>query len=301
MENLIFLYWPSQFQELTLHYALENVAKQLGLNYIEIRYGPNACGFPLNGKYSNSLVFFIFDPHRTIAHINEMREKCPNSRLIQFSGDTIYYGPDEKVFDNIDVHIDCMYTATWQLKEFKLPVHHFYWSISEKFIKTIEQHNEDFPKSLDLICLCTDYTDYRHKLFDDLKSKYSIAYNLKESNVHKIISKYKEAKIVLGTSSPCAPHYNARSCKGFRDWIAPFTNSVLIYDDIEEMKPLKKIVPLYRYNDKDDMFRVIDSLKNDEDKRKFYIDKQRVWALQNSCDKQFLRILQKYENQSCNK
>lgn len=286
--KIIFLYYKVQFVEYTLGFALSNIAAMHNIEYEECHYndGEKHLNIEIRPDYKY-IVCFIYDPNRSEITLKQLKRQ-QNVRLVQFGGDVHYYRVDPNHFKHVHLHIDTMLRVQEEIEELGTSYAHYYWSISQKMIDMIKP--DKVEKTHDLICLCRNNTQYRNKFFKDIGNKYALKINLNEYDYDKIVEHYKSSLICLGTSSPCTNYWHKRSMKGFRDWIAPFCDTVLIYDDINEIR-LTDVVPMYKYDDMESLFGLIEEMKNDADKRSFYIEKQKHWAVNNTIDNQLTNIL----------
>lgn len=297
--KIIFIYYKVQFVEFTLSFALKNVADKLGMTYQTIELSPSEFGFnKISSTDENVLVFFIFDTNRGAKELDLLKIRVPNAKLIQFGGDVHYAGIDKELFARINLHIDPMTDIVRDVNSLGFRAAHYYWTISETLIKMIQDDDRPISKNHDIICLCTENTPYRTNLFNDLRAHFSTYTHLQERDFTKIIGYYKRSYISLGTSSPCIGDWTKRSNKGFRDWISPFTQTLLIYDDIAEIKEINKnelIVPIFPYDgERKFLIDLIKYYKENTEKRQELIEKQRTWVNGNTIESQLLNIINKH-------
>ena len=293
IEEIAFIYWPAQFVEYTLDFALENVARQNKIKYTSIKYNPSERHLNTPASLAKTLICYCFDSNRNDSDYEQARLLRPNALFLQFGGDLHYDPGIDQHTRNVDIHVDTMFEVVGKVKELGRSSYHYYWSISQKMIDIINQDKKDYPKDIDFICLCRLCTSYRYQFFNEIGKQCTYITGHNEFDISKIISYYKRSRLCLGTSSPCIETWG-RSMKGFRDWIAPFCDCVLIYDDIEEMRVLCEIVPSYTYNNYVELFDLKKTLYNNRDTYNFFLGKQKEWALDNTIDKQLSRILTDY-------
>src|SRR5690606_26991256 len=171
----------------------------------------------------------------------------------------------------IDIHLDPIQKVANDIQQISgKPTEHWWWSISESMISELSSIRDDSlteEKERDLICLCnfTPGMYERNVLFENIKRRgMSLAFNKKLFNIPDIYREYNKSKAALGTTTRCIEGLPHRSMKGFRDWIAPFCDTVLIYDDyIDIVNNLKYLVPIYRYQDVDNIYEIIQLLDRD--------------------------------------
>jgi hypothetical protein len=290
--HIYFIYFPVQFVEYTFHFSLENLAKKFQVPFTAYTYGEWQTDFDrIPTTQDKILVFFIHDVNRPARMVENLLGRCPNAVLVQFGGDTHYLGVDAALFTKIHIHLDTMYETVKKLKnELGLTAYHFYWTISETFIKQIQEDCREFERDNTIICLCNTNTHYRRILFEKLQKKFKVLHHLREFNPQKLIEHYKRSIICLGTSSPCINDWTKRSNKGFRDWIAPFCGTLLIYDDIEEIRDIE-IVPTFKYGSICHLYECVDNVLANPPAMQPKIEAQRKWALENTLEKQFEKIL----------
>ena len=85
-----------------------------------------------------------------------------------------------------------------------------------------------------------------------------------------------------------------RSMKGFRDWIAPFCGTLLVYDNFPDILDVGSFIPIYKYEDWNDAARIIKELKRSSYVYDLILKKQKQWALENTLEKQFIKIFEKH-------
>ena len=78
--------------------------------------------------------------------------------------------------------------------------------------------------------------------------------------------------------------------KGFRDWIAPFCNTPLIYDDYPDILDIGPIIPTYKYGEWATAGKLIRELQEDKDRYNSLIEQQKEWCLDNTLERQLLKI-----------
>lgn len=181
------------------------------------------------------------------------------------------------------------------------------WSISEATIQKLTQYNINQEKSLDFLCMMrvVSFNQYRTKLKDYLyKSSYNIMFepnkiNCSKNNFKNLYDMYNKTWFIFGTTSSNIPHRPEKCMKGFRDFLAPFCNSVLIYDNYPDVLKYFTdsegvVVPIYNYSDWTTINKIYDELTNNLDLYNNYIERQKQWAMNNTLYKQFLRLFKEW-------
>ena len=104
---------------------------------------------------------------------------------------------------------------------------------------------------------------------------------------------------IVGTTSSNIPHRPERCMKGFRDFLAPFCNSVLIYDDYHDV--LKYfvddegiIVPIFSFTEFFTIDNIYEKLTKDQELYNNYIKRQKKWATNNTLYKQFTKLFKEW-------
>jgi hypothetical protein len=118
-----------------------------------------------------------------------------------------------------------------------------------------------------------------------------------DGNLEKIYRKYISSWFTLGTTSHNRPELTKEgTMKGFRDWIGPILNSLLIYDNHPNIIKLFPVdyIPLYSYGKFDEILNIVDQLKKDTWLYKFFLSQQKKWAIDNTIDKQLYKLLLKH-------
>lgn len=243
-------------------------------------------------------------------NVAELRRFIPNGKIVCLGGDTIWFlktGEKEAFeYNQVDLWLDLMSEVVEQFRYEGLRADLWKWTISEVYIERIKKWFADvnlmdmkYKKNNDLICLMTLNNHYRKSLDNYLKSvgrPYIFGNGVFSSHDHDLFPAYLKSWVCLGTSSPAWTD-DIRTMKGFRDWIAPFLGTVLIYDDHPQILSEYgggTVVPIYQYYDFPSIFKRIDELKSDGDGYRDLLDKQKSWALSNSLETQFERLLTKH-------
>lgn len=196
----------------------------------------------------------------------------------------------QELLNNIFIHIDTMYCVKDMIKDINVEM--IYWSISEKMIKLIDETKRD--KTIPVICLIKSMTYARNTFLNEIRETYQIQGG---GNFawEEVVRMNKQSSVCLGISLPAIEPYVERSNKGFRDWMAPFCDCVLIYDDIQEIVDIgSDIVPIYNYKDAKGAKALIQDLLDHPSLAKKLINKQKAWAIENTMDNQLVKIFNKY-------
>jgi len=292
----------------TLFPAFKKVAEHFDIEYMPFEIdGDWADGNEVIEKLPSieDEVIFIttYNNGWTREHYDSIKSKMPNAKMVWLGSDTHYDGKTESGslvgLENIqwplDLYLDTMKDVVTEASSL-FPSEHYYWSISESIIDLIDSFDLNTAKKYDSICLCStdNGSSVRKEMFQALdEAGLWVLRNLNEHNLETILNFYSQSWTALGTTTPCM-NSDLRSMKGFRDWIAPFCGTVLIYDNFPDILDIGSFVPIYKYEDWDDAARVIKELKTNSYVYDLIIKKQKQWALENTLEKQLIRIFKKH-------
>lgn len=305
--------------------ALKNVSEHFGYTYIPCRADKTHMELVESVPKTQERVFFVtnFTLDWKREHYDALKKRIPNSEICWFGSDTHYHGLDAAASEMRSVidlplkrHVDApifkgLSLMEWPIDLYLDPIkavakdanlvcdsYHFYWTISEDTIKKIESKPLKQKKIYDGICLCsTDNRSYHRKeMFDRTdKDGLTVLRNLNEHDLDKIFNLYSQSWATIGTTTACMAS-EIRSMKGFRDWLAPFCNSVLIYDDFVDIVDIGDFIPLYNYGEWGQIKELIDKLKSDSVTYNKLIEAQKKWTIQNTLERQFIRIFKAFLN-----
>ena len=290
------------YQRLTNGLAIPNFAEQIGVDCktyhldefvsgrIDYDSSPDAVFITESAFFRNSGSFTPED----------LRKKVPNGKIINLGSDSILFNTKKQdefgdiTLENFDIWLDTMpYCASYyKNKGFKTDL--WDWTISEKYIEQINSTKLKWnvAKKYDYICLGNLNSPYRKILKESLDKEFNGCFGVGtiSSDLVPLHKAYNECYVSLGTSSPAGSD-PLRTMKGFRDWIAPFFGTVLIYDDFTPMMKHKKVLPTYKYNSYDSLAETINSIKSLN--RMKYLDlvqEQQEHIVSHTLEKQYHRI-----------
>lgn len=238
-----------------------------------------------------------------------LKKLTPNAKIVTLGGDCIEYldkctstpGCDQyngfEFFGQreVDLHLDLLDEVVENYTNQGIKSDYWMWTISKNFIKQVVRNKPDIEKQRDVIfCVAPQWNKgYRQKLLDHLNSE-NITWTLggnghTDTNINGCLARYWACRISLGTTSPSWTRF--RTMKGFRDWLAPFTNTILIYDNHPDV--IKKYpVPIYDYHDFEDCSNLIKKIVSLSDQEKIEIlEKQKDWAWTHSIENQLYHKL----------
>ncbi len=298
VDHIYLLFVPHQFCQLTFEYALHDLAENIECDYTVTYYqkdNDRSLDY-VPTTNDNILVFFYLDTQRKSAHFKKLKKRCPNATIVLIGGDMIYHLDEFHKNYGVDYYIDANDIVIKELSEKKCHVGKLYFTLSRRFGEFCESFAQTYrcEKNLDFVCLSKAGTDWRRGFFGGIKNIFSIEYDLSLYDETEIVKLYKRSKFTLGTTSPCADEHNrCRSMKDFRDWIGPHCDSLLIYDDHEQIvKDFQDIVPTYHYGD----IKSLEELYNMFSENRFlygeYLQRQKEWIKNNYVDQQLKRVLQ---------
>jgi hypothetical protein len=251
-------------------------------------------------------LIFIFEagtPFHTGWTLPQIKQYFPNSKLVPLAADASIFilerGQHQLDYNYIDLWLDCDQRCVDIYRNLGIDADIWMWTISDWFIDYITSYYNHCAqsKNYDFIGVYGPYTlevgDRGHMLSYLKKHNFSFTNGggngPDDNDIDRLIDHFIKSKITLGTTSHTIPNFHG--IKGFRDWIGPFTNTPLIYDDWHLVQKLYgDIVPYYRYNHPEDIVDLFYKVDGNFE----IINKQQLWAIENTIDKQLCRLLQKY-------
>lgn len=239
--------------------------------------------------------------HQCGSNIDNIKNIFPNSHIIVLGSYTntidgfIEYDHPSKV----DLHLDTSYDVVKYYKTQNIITDLFLWSGSQPIFDLAKQFTDttSVDKSRDCICLsrCEPSFYDRSHLFNGIQSHgLSLGFNFYKENLNDVFFEYLVSEVSIGTTSPSSDVL--RNGKGFRDWLSPFLNCLLIHDDYEGYIDLyKNVVPMYEYNNIQDCIDKIKYIKNlNNTEKQNLLKKQIQFAELNTIENQLFRAYKKY-------
>ena len=294
--------------DLTFFPALQNVSKHFNFEYMPLVIeGQWEDGNEVVDKLpdiEDDLIFITtYNNKWTREHYDRIKEKMPKIKTVFLASDTHYDGKTEsgslvgleRIEWPLDLYLDTMKEVVEEAKS-KFTSAHYYWSVSQNIIDQIESSELESVKKYDAICLCStdNQSSVRKEMFQALdEAALWVLRNLDEHDLENIFNLYSQSWITLGTTTSCMSS-ELRSMKGFRDWIAPFCGSLLIYDSFPDVVEIGSFIPIYRYGDWQGAAKIIKELKDNKFLYNKLIEKQKRWALDNTLEKQLIRIFEEH-------
>lgn len=262
-------------------------------------------------KDESSNILFIADAAflKCANGTNFIKEKMPHAKIIVIGSDSIGYlhtGIDEfPGIENVYLYLDTMrwvvdhYTSKGILSDI------YFWSYSEKYIENADIDIDYEKKKYDTVCLMSCNKNYRVLLSQFLLSRcpsyisnesYSGGtLNYNENTLRQdIINLYQSSWTVLGTTSPAWS--DTRTMKGFRDFLAPFFGSLLIYDNhpqILEEYNINNCIPIYDYENFNTILELIEKIKTKDYKE--LVENQKKEFKNFSIEEQLKKLFNKYD------
>lgn len=296
---------PSCYQRLTNGLAIPEIAKA---NNIECKTYTieEFLSLKCDIDSSNEAIFFTESAFlRSDISFSDVRSLVPNGKIINIGSDSIYFTRENKdeilEVEEVDLWLDTMSECVEYYRNKGLKSEQYYWTISEAYIREIEQHTYISRKEMDFVCLARVNSEYRRNLSSNL---FINGYNgywgtgSISSDLPFLGELYHSCYVCLGTTSP-AGNINIRSMKGFRDWIAPFFGTVLIYDYHPDMYEFHIDLDFYEYEYFQSITSIIEYYKDLYIKfpHKYIekVKKQQETAISNSIEKQLNDLLFKYK------
>lgn len=243
--------------------------------------------------------------------INFLRGVYPKAKFVVLGSDTIYYttmevnnGYQIDYPQDCDLFLETMHDPECLYRRKGVTVDHWDWTISQWTIDYLEKF-EPKPwneREYDFISVLSPHTinregSYRNRMVKSieeagLKFTQGGGSGMADNNYDTLFDRYCNSRATLGTSSHDNPAFFGR--KGFRDAIAPFLGSVLIYDDFKDVVEdylVGGIMPMYGYEKFEELPAILDYLNNNPTHRNFYIEKQKEFFDKNSIDNQLVEKL----------
>ena len=277
--------------------ALKNIAIKHNFFYEE--YPIWDLEFKLT-KFEGFTVYIIpFHRRHTLKQFEDVKNyfgSNENSKIVVLGSDLIYE-PENAIKWNPDLLIEATIANKLQT-QCNFPVESIYWNISKQIIQEIKNKKLIFSpenKKYDLIslCRCDSLKKKRYELFERLKNKFSFLYNLGNWNFNEVCELYNKSWFVIGTTTCAIGIHNIRTMKGMRDSMAPFCGTLLLSDDypdmIEQLNDSEMI-----YKNYDNLIKKIDLYKNNPNKYKEKIEKQKVIFEKYNMDDQLENLFSKY-------
>lgn len=296
-EQESFLHWY------TTRLSLERIANDNNIKYTYLYWNPskiNESFAQIDRNTNTTLIFFLHHPEVNQNHYDDLKYRRYNSTVIMMGGDSHYWGYDS-IRMTPDVFLETMTQNVDALKHRNARL--FKWTISQSLIDMIRRQRSQYADAVrrnrDLLCLCNMHPGLTHRI-QQFRAIMDVGvdfrFNLKEFNINAVITLYRESFVILGTTTSCIEAFpTTRSIKGFRDWIAPFCGSVLIYDDHPEVHAMCDCIPQYNYLDGQSVKDLVNLFKSDYNERQYFLNEQIKWAEQNTIDKQFIDIMKEKE------
>lgn len=305
------------FEVVSVNYGIEGLSKYIKDCEVHTISFADLKARRINREEDSCL--FIFEvgyPQHANLTTKDLRQWFPNARFITLCCDTMYYivnnlptqlkDQKEEVELTLEINPNCQY---W-FDEKGIKNDTWMWTISDKLLEELTQLSNpqvDFTiKDNDLIGVyhpCSfAQPGYRSNMIKYIKEHgYSFSQGggtgHNDGNLEKIYRKYMSSWFTLGTTSHNNPKFTANgTMKGFRDWIGPILNCLLIYDNhpnVQKLFPLD-IIPNYEYGNFEQILNIVDSLKEDTFTYLNLLRMQKDWAKNNTIDKQLVKILTKY-------
>lgn len=281
---------PAPYSELTVHPALRNIARELGWTYKVFVRGEEV------NQQEGLIVFAAARMKLEKITTGELRKQYPNLKQVCLGSDTILYWKMKNCFEFIDptetdLFLDLLDEVVEGYGRLGMKTDSWMWTASDDIIRNFMARPR-LPKTKDFIGLfrCSSRGKaYRKKLWHIIGSRYQnniighVSYDLNE-----LYEANSSAQLALGTTSPSWT-YSYRTMKGFRDWIAPACGTVLIYDNHPDILRKYWTCPTYDYDKPESIFELVASLDYEK-----VLAAQQAWILDNTIEKQFLRIFRKH-------
>lgn len=306
------------FEVVSVNYGIEGLSKYIKDCAVHTISFSDMKLRKINRDESND-VLFIFEigyPQHAGLTAKDLRKWFPNAKFITLCCDTMYYIknnlplqlPDQK--EEIELTLELNSNCRFWFDEKGIKNDLWMWTISDKLIDELMvlAGPLDFSiKDNDFIgvyhpCSISNVGSYRNNMIKYIKDNgYTFSQGggtgHNDGNLEKIYRKYISSWFTLGTTSHNRPELTKEgTMKGFRDWIGPILNSLLIYDNhpnVKELFPLH-IIPNYEYGDFEKILKLAKILKEEKKLYLTILKSQKQWAKDNTIDKQLYRLLVKH-------
>ena len=293
---------PSCYQRLTNGLAIPEFARRNNIEHKTYSI-EDFLSYKCDIDSSNNSIFFTESAFlRNNVTLKDVRKLVPNGKIVNIGSDTIYSKDFEEISDihEVDLWLDTMSCCVRHYNDIGIKAEKFRWTISESFVSEIEKFEYKNRKDVDFICLARQNSPYRKQLAGKLLVNGYFGYwgtGTITSDLPDLGHIYNSCYVCIGTSSP-AGNINIRSMKGFRDWIAPFFGTVLIYDKHIDMMEYDGYIDWYEYNSFESLSNLIihyrEMYHKENEKYQETLEEQKFIALEYSIEKQFQRIFDKY-------
>lgn len=304
--------YDTPFVYLSIGYGVLGITKYTDIQTVGIDYNDWK---RKNIASTDEEIIFILEagniPHGNWS-VSEIKEKFPNSKIITLCSDTIWWmvNGGQQIFDQekIDLNLELMpQCREWMLQK-GWNCDRWMWTCSDKNIEQIQNYtNNNIDKTIDFIGVYGPWTlsepGYRKDMVDYLRSA-NCSFTQgggtghQDKNLDNIYLNYSKSWFNLGTSSHHNKSFTDMGCiKGWREWISPFFNCLLIHDNhknIQEIYNINNIVPTYKYGDFQSIIDIANKLKSNNTYYKFLLEQQKNWSKSHTIDKQLTNLLYKH-------
>lgn len=265
--------------------------------------------FPYNIPSTNEDLIFICEaglPIHSNFPLEQAKKIWPNSRIIIWGTDTIFWrqkGLHQVNLSLVDLYLEEHEVIINEYRDLGITCDFFDWNISDELINYINKTNIQEEKIYDFIGVYHPYSltpdKYRGRMISFLQQNgYSFTQggggSHDDNDISRLLKHYRQSRICLGTSS----HSTSNECKfrkGFRDFIAPFCNIPIIYDNYYEViNTWRDIMPYYECGNFNSIIDITQNLYSNSELYNNYINKQKEYAINNSIDKQLFNLIKKY-------
>ncbi len=269
------------------------------------------------------LIFEAGMPGHSNWTIKQLREKYINCKIVALASDTCYYMANnlegQLDYSDIDLTLELMPNCFDWLKNKGANVDLWKWTISERLYNYAQSFKSVYNRSrynLNYEIKEHDFIGvynpgsienpecWRHhavKYIKDNKMTFTQgAENTghSDTNFERLFENYLKSKFCLGTTSHNRAELTKLGCmKGFRDWIAPVLDCLLIYDDHPNIMSVfnqDNIIPTYKYDDLTTLSKVYEEYWLNE---KYFdlLGRQKEWTINNTIERQLVELMLKHK------
>jgi hypothetical protein len=308
--------WDTPFMYLSISYAIKNLSKYIDCEVILYDYKD----WKRRQIDKDSDQCIIILQAGQIPHGNwtvaSLKEYYPNSKIVTLCGDTVWWmvNGGQEIHDQhlVDLNLEPMPQCVEWMQQKGWNTEQYLWTCSEINIEELEQicPQDEINwsiKEIDLIGVYGPWSisnpGYRHDMVKWLTENGCTftqggGSGHQDNDLIKIYNAYQKSWLNLGTTSHNNSAISRMGCmKGWRDWISPFLNCLLIYDDhqnIQEAYNKNNIIPTYKYDNFNEIKDLVMFYKNNTNIYHEKLLAQRKWAKDNTIDKQLVSLMLKY-------
>ncbi len=299
----------------TLGWAVENLDKYIKNCEVKVYPYEDLKTRRIELDYDQDIIFLfeIGNPQHCRVSTQDLRKVYPHAKFVCFCSDTMYYQvnnlPRQMDPNGIDLHLELVPQCIDKFKEDGIDAELWMWTGSDRLFELATQYKSEnwYNKQYDFIGVYGPWTIdnkecWRHNAVEYIKNQ---GYTFTQGggngwgdiDLGRLFQAYMDSYITLGTTSHNRPELTKLGTqKGFRDWLGPILGNLLIYDNHPNIMNIfnkdENIVPTYDYDNFQTILNCYDR-NVDEEIYSTLVEKQKLFAINNTIDKQLVRIFLK--------